>query len=115
MFLTILQIFCTAERCELHALSIKAEKRRQFYGRVAKSWHDRADIVSTQIENTPEDFVTKLATTYSTKTHSDGSVGIFYFKAPQTIFQRNQKRHASIRNQALDAQEIEEALSCALK
>lgn len=115
LFLTILQNFCTIERCELSILSIKAEKRQQFYGRVAKSWHDRAGIVSTQIESNPDDFVAKLATTYSTKKHPDGSVGVFYFKTPQTIFHINQKRHASIRNQALDAQEIEEALSCALR
>ena len=113
LFLSILQKFCTDERCELSQTSIKAEKRQQFYGRVAKSWHAHADDVSAQIENTPDEFVEKLASSYSTKKHTDGTTGVFYFKS-QTIFQMNQKRHVSMRNQALEVRDIEETLECAL-
>lgn len=113
LFLSILQSFCAKQHCDLNNLSVNTEKRQQFYGRVAKSWHNRADVVSTQIENNPDDFITRLAATYSTKTHPDGSIGVFYFKE-HSIFKRDQKRHASIHNQALDAQEIEEALRHAL-
>lgn len=111
LFLTILQNFCTSERCEFNNIGMKAKKRQQFYGAVAKSFHNRAEVVSIEIEHTQETFVEKLATTYSTRQHADGTVGVFYFKTQQTLFAMSQKRHASMRNQALDALEIEEVLN----
>lgn len=114
LFLTILQQFCAKEHCELNNISMKSTKRQQFYGRVAKSFHDHADVVSLQIENTPDTFVEKLAISYATKRHADGTIGVFYFKAPQTLFSITAKRHASMRNQILEALEVEETLNQAL-
>lgn len=107
LFLTVLQQFCAAERCD-NNLNFKPEKRQQFYGAVAKSWHESADVLSHKIEDSVarEPFIQDLAMNFTTRRHGDGTVGVLYFKAPQTLFNMTQKRHASIRSQALEAAEV---------
>jgi len=115
LFVTILQQFCAAEHCQSN-LNIKAEKRQQFYGAVAKSWLESADVLSHKIEDgtAREPFIQDLATNFTTRRHGDGTVGVFYFKPPQALFNVTHKRHASIRNQALESAEVDAVLRATL-
>ena len=107
LFVTILHQFCAAEHCESN-LNIKAEKRQQFYGAVAKSWLESADVLSHKIEDgtAREPFIQDLATNFTTRRHGDGTVGV--------LFNVTYKWHASIRNQALESAEVDDVLRATL-